>query len=150
MANLLQFHLHDLSEHRGGGPSPHATFDYPYLDHYFTEEAREAFFIASAGRLAGFALTRLLDDRVRHVAEFFILRGRRRHGLGRAAAHLLFRRRPGTWELAFDHANRPAARFWPGAVDAVAAGPVTVVERYPPETAVPGTLLRFDVPAPQT
>lgn len=147
LANLLQLYLHDLSEYGGHELTPHAAFGYRFLDHYFIEEAREACFVTAEGRLAGFALTRRLDDGARQVAEFFILRGHRRTGLGRAAAHRMFHRHPGEWELVFDHANRAAARFWPATVAAVAAGPVVGIDRYPPEVVLPATRLRFHIQA---
>ncbi|MFI0721730.1 GNAT family N-acetyltransferase [Streptomyces sp. NPDC021224] len=52
-------------------------------DHYFREDDREACFIRIDGALAGFSMTRGLDDSVREVSEFFVLRRHRRLGAGR-------------------------------------------------------------------
>lgn len=78
------------------------SFVYRFLDNYFTEEGREACFVTVGGQLAGFTMTRLLDDGAREVAEFFVVRRYRRQGVGREAARQMFRRHPGQWVLAFD------------------------------------------------
>lgn len=147
LANLLQFYRYDFSAARGYELTSHGTFTYRYLDHYFTEDGREACFITAAGRLAGFTMTRRTDDGAREVAEFFVVRRYRGHGVGSAAARQMFRRHPGEWLLAFDHANAGAVRFWPAVVAAIADGPVRSNDRYPPEVPYPGTWLRFTVRA---
>ncbi len=145
LANLIQLYCYDFSEIRGYDMTAHGTFTYRYLDHYFTEDGREACFITADDALAGFTMTRRLDDGSRAVSEFFVVRHHRRHGTGQAAAHQMFRRHPGPWQLAFDHANHPAARFWPPVTASIADGPVRRTERYPPDVAYPGTLLRLHV-----
>jgi predicted acetyltransferase len=55
LANLVQFYRYDFSGIRGYELTPHGTFVYRYLDHYFAQEdSREACFITTGGRLAGF------------------------------------------------------------------------------------------------
>ncbi|MFD1149178.1 GNAT family N-acetyltransferase [Saccharothrix hoggarensis] len=145
LANLIQLYQHDFSEIRDDLPlTRHGTFAYPYLDHYFTEPAREAYFVEAAGELAGFALARADVDGEGswNVAEFFVARRHRRRGVARAAARLLFARHPGEWTLTFDHANAAAAAFWRSATASVAEGPVIEVDRSEP---VPSTILRFRV-----
>lgn len=46
------------------------------------------------------------------MTEFFIARGQRRRGFGRAAARLIFDRFAGDWEVVQDAANREAMGFW--------------------------------------
>ncbi|MEE1806698.1 GNAT family N-acetyltransferase [Streptomyces sp. BE133] len=147
LGNLVQLYQYDFSDVRGYDVTPHGTFVYRFLDHYFTEDDREACFILMDETLAGFSMTRWLDDGVREVSEFFVLRRHRRRGAGRTAARLMFRRHPGQWTLAFDHANRSAARFWPGVVASVADGPVQCEDRHPPDAAYSGSWLRFRIAA---
>ena len=122
LANLIQLYCYDFSEIRGDDLTAHGTFVYRYLDHYFVEDAREACFITAGGALAGFTMTRRLDDGTREVS-----------------------RHPGPWQLSFDHANHPAARFWPRVTASIADGLVQRTDRYPPAVAYPGTLLRLHV-----
>jgi predicted acetyltransferase len=145
LANLLQFYRYDFSVTRGYELTPHGTFVCRYLDNYFTEDGRDACFITVGGQLAGFTMTRRLEDGAREVAEFFVVRRYRRHGVGRDAARQMFRRHPGEWLLAFDHDNFEAARFWPSVVAAIADGSAGSSDRYPPEVSYPGTWLRFAV-----
>jgi predicted acetyltransferase len=145
LANLLQFYCYDFSEFDGEELTPHGTFVYRYLDHYFTEDDREACLISADGNLAGFTMTRRLADGTRNVAEFFVVRRHRRHGVGRTAAHRMLRRHPGRWRLSFYHANHAAARFWPAVVAAIAESPVESRDAHPPEVIRSETVLRFSV-----
>lgn len=145
LANLIQLYCYDFSEIRGYDLTAHGTFTYRYLDHYFTEDTREACFITAGGALVGFTMTRRLDDGIRAVSEFFVVRRHRRQGIGQDAARQMFRRHPGPWQLAFDHANHPAAQFWPRVTASIAEGPVQRTDRYPPDVAYSGTWLRLHV-----
>ncbi|HEY8458047.1 MAG TPA: GNAT family N-acetyltransferase [Actinopolymorphaceae bacterium] len=145
LANLVQFYQYDFTEFRDLKLSPHGTYVYRWLDHYFVEPSRQALFIVADDAIAGFALMRRLPTKVNQVAEFFVLKAHRRKGVGRAAATKLFRRFPGRWQLEFDHTNAPAGRFWPGVVAEVASGPVESRELVPPEVEYPCTQLLFTV-----
>jgi predicted acetyltransferase len=103
-------------------------------DEEFAEFARASYsgLIHAAYLLTG-------DRHTAEDAEFFVVRRHRRHGIGRDAARRMFRRHPGEWLLAFDHANLAAARFWPSVVAAIADGRVDSDDRYPPEVSYPGT-----------
>src|SRR5262249_26497042 len=109
LRNLMQLYLHDFSEVLTRAPDRDGAFAYPHLDDYWRDERRKPFLITADGEVAGFALVRTISVVTRSagvadMAEFFIVRGLRRHGVGRAAAHLLFARFPGTWEIrVIDH-----------------------------------------------
>jgi predicted acetyltransferase len=101
--NLLHLYVHDFSEFLGLKPSEEGWFSYPALPLYWSEAGRSAFLIRSGGSLVGFALVSQGsvvsgDPTVRDLAEFFVVRGVRRRGVGQAAAHCLFRSMPGKWE----------------------------------------------------
>jgi predicted acetyltransferase len=145
LANLIQLYCYDFSEIRGYDLTTHGTFVYRYLDYYFTEDTREACFITADGTLAGFTMTRRLADGSREVSEFFVARRHRRDGIGQTAAYQMFRRHPGPWQLAFDHANYPAAQFWPRVTASIADGPVQRTDRYPPDVTRPGAWLHLTV-----
>ena len=143
LANLLQLYRYDFSPIRGFELTEHGTYVYRFLDAYFTEPDRQAWFIRHAGRLAGFAMARLMPDGRNEVTEFFVVRAHRRSGVGRRAAESLFQQRPGRWEVAYDVANREAAGFWPPAVAAAARGPVEHREEAPPDRTYRQLVLRF-------
>jgi predicted acetyltransferase len=120
--HLLQLYFHDFSELAALG-SPYGEVDEnglfgysPSLDSYWREADHIPLLIRADGHIAGFvllhrwsALDRPLD---RAVAEFFVLRKYRRAGVGTRAAHLVFRRYPGRWEVPVADYNPDALRFW--------------------------------------
>src|SRR4029079_1455482 len=126
--NLLQLYLHDFSEVLPRAPDGDGTFPYPHLDAYWIDEGRKPFLIIADNDVAGFALVRLESvvtgsAGVAGMAEFFVVRGRRRHGVGRAAAHLLFASFPGTWEIRVIDHYAAARAFWLSVVNEAAQKP---------------------------
>jgi predicted acetyltransferase len=82
-----------------------------------TDVARHPFLIRADDRIAGFAVvdgvSRVTGDRtVTDMAEFFVVRRWRRHGVGRTAAHQLVAAFPGRWEIRPFPGYPPAAAFW--------------------------------------
>ena len=123
LANLLELYIHDLSEiFPAVQLGAEGRFGYPRLASYWSEpEARFPFLIRRAGKVLGFALAQrgspLSDDpEVFDVAEFFVLRGERRSGVGARAAALLWERLPGRWIVRVSEANRSGLPFWTRAV----------------------------------
>jgi predicted acetyltransferase len=117
MANLLELYLHDFSEFVPSTIGEDGRFGYPYLAAYWQERERFPFLIRVETTLAGFALVRQGSLRsgepdVMDMAEFFVLRGWRRRGVGGTAAHTLFQHFPGQWEVRVLEANVGALPFW--------------------------------------
>ncbi|HWA59809.1 MAG TPA: GNAT family N-acetyltransferase, partial [Caulobacteraceae bacterium] len=151
---MMQLYVHDFSEQFPVARAGHERFDLgddgrfqPYpLDAWWREADHIPLLIRADGRLAGFAL---VDARShageavdRDMAEFFIARKFRRGGVGRAAAHAIFRRWPGTWEAAVARRNRPALAFWRQAV-ATCPGAVPIAELDRDDDRWNGWILRF-------
>lgn len=117
LRNLMQLYLYDYTEFEPDELDDHGLFSYNYLDHYWVEPGRHAFLVRADDKLAGFASVRTLEshpgDGERYsMAEFFIMRGFRRHGVGRTVAREVFRRLPGRWEIFQDTTNSGATAFW--------------------------------------
>ena len=150
LANLFQLYTYDFTElwaglDRGELSEDGRFADYPYLDSYWQEPAREPFLIRADGHLAGFVL---INDHSHSglpldfaVAEFFVVRKHRRSGVGRAAARAAIRPRPGQWELAIARKNTAALPFWRAVVAELASGPVEVLDRD--DELWNGPILRF-------
>jgi predicted acetyltransferase len=146
LANLVQLYRHDLSEFRGYELSEHGTFVYRFLDHYWVERGRHAFFIRVDGRLGGFVLACEVEGDAYEVAEFFVTRHYRREGVGLEAALALFSRLPGRWSLFHDDANWPAASFWSHVVGR-ASGGVFDQEQVTSSAGFVGQRYRFTFPS---
>ncbi|MDO3680983.1 GNAT family N-acetyltransferase [Paenibacillus ehimensis] len=129
--NLLELYKYDFTEFDPEDVNEHGLFEYPYLDHYWTEEGRHAFLVHVDGKLAGLALIRELgsDERVYSVAEFFVMKKYRRHGVGREMAFALFNRFPGQWEVAQMEENVPAQMFWKRIIDEYTKGSYEEITR---------------------
>lgn len=128
LSNLLELYIHDMSEIFPLEPGPDGRFGYGSLPLYWSEpQKRFAFLIRTGARLAGFVLVTRGSPVTSHpedldVAEFFVLRGVRRTGVGRRAAFLLWDRLPGQWVVRVSEGNRAALRFWPAILQEYTGG----------------------------
>ncbi len=125
---LMQLYLHDFSGHAPLGSvhtevDEEGRFTYAFLDTYWQEPGRVPFLVRADGRIAGFvlvnrwsALDRPLDSA---VAEFFVLRKYRLARVGMRAAHLVFSRLRGRWEVPVAAYNQEALLFWRSVVQSL-------------------------------
>lgn len=116
LTNLMQLCQHDYSEFERDDVNAHGLFGYRYLDQYWTDPDRHPFLILADDRIAGFALVRELVEtslpRRHSMAEFFVLRAYRGHGVGSTAARQTILAMPGLWVIGQALMNYPAQRFW--------------------------------------
>jgi predicted acetyltransferase len=134
LANLLELYIHDFSEFHPVDLDQAGRFGYKHLPDYWSEPGLHPFLITVDEKLAGFVLVRkvralssadrTVDDPVWDIAEFFIVRARRRQGAGLAAAHQVWQLFPGPWHVRVMHFNRSALHFWQRAIDTFAGHPV--------------------------
>jgi predicted acetyltransferase len=120
LTNVFPLYLHDLSEfdltfytldHRGVWMPDHRAS-------WLEEDGDHPLIVLESGRRVGFALVNQAPSR--HVgpgmdfrmAEFFVLRRHRGHGVGRHAVFALFDRFRGKWEITELPRNAAAIAFW--------------------------------------
>src|SRR5271156_2499431 len=104
LANLLELYAHDFSELRDLDLGEDGRFGYGALPLYWTGPGRFPFLVRVGGRLAGLVLVRRGsvisgEEAVWDMAEFFVVRGYRRHRIGMQVGHEVWRRFPGRWEV---------------------------------------------------
>ena len=150
---LMQLYLYDFSEHAPlssvhGEVDEEGRFTYAFLDTYWLEPGRVPFLVRADGRIAGFvlvnrwsALNRPLDSA---VAEFFVLRKYRLARVGMRAAHLVFNRLRGCWEVPVAAYNQEALVFWRSVVRSL---PVTMKEHAGDGRRWAGPVLCFNTEA---
>lgn len=152
MAQLMQLYLHDFSQFAPldslhGEIGRDGRFAYPNLASYWSDSRREALLIRASGRLAGFVLVNDWSATGRPVdfaiAEFFVARKYRRHGVGTEAARQLLRSRLGTWEVPVAVYNQPALAFWSAALPAIHRGAIDSIASS--GSRWDGTIFRFEV-----
>ncbi len=117
LANLLELYAHDFSEFHDLELGIDGRFGYKHLRLYWCESNRHAFLLRVDGNLAGFALVKKGseisgNETIWDMAEFFVVRKYRRRGIGTEAAHEVWRRFPGAWEIRVMESNPSAQRFW--------------------------------------
>lgn len=120
LRNLMHLYLYDMSKFDDEDVNSQGLFEYKYLDHYWTESDRHAFFIEIDGRLAGFVLLNhhsITVENANTIAEFFVMRKYRRQGLGSQAAREVFDKLPGEWEVRELSENTAAHAFWRIVID---------------------------------
>ena len=121
VANLLQLYAHDFSEFCDLDLGANGRFVYKDLPLYFRESTRHPFLVRNDGKWVGLVLVRrgspvCGDENVWDMAEFFVVRGCRRRGVGTQIAHQVWRQFPGKWEVRVMEANDPAYHFWQRAI----------------------------------
>jgi predicted acetyltransferase len=120
VGNLLELYAHDLSVCAHLDIGEDGRFAYKSLPLYWSEPNRHPFLIRVDGKLAGMALVKRSevsgDRTVWDMAEFFVLRRYRRLGFGTLAAHEVWKRYPGRWEVRVMQSNLPASLFWERAI----------------------------------
>jgi predicted acetyltransferase len=121
LANLLELYAHDFSEFHDIDLGEDGRFGYGPLPLYWSEPDRYPFLIKLDGKWAGLALVKKGsqvsgNDDIWDMAEFFIVRGCRRCGIGSRVAHEVWRRFPGPWEVRVMQANVAAQHFWARAI----------------------------------
>ncbi len=121
VANLLELYAHDFSEFIDLKLGANGRFGYQRLSSYWKESDRYPFLIKVDGHWAGFVFVRrgseISDDQdIWDMAEFFIVRGYRRLGIGKRAAHEIWKKFPGRWEVRVIGRNPKAKDFWGRAI----------------------------------
>ena len=111
---LLQLYHYDFSEFDGGDVNLHGEYLHQYFDEYWTDSDRMAFLFRVGSSWAGLALVFTGDPH--DIAEFFVMRKYRGHGVGAQAAEFLFERFPGHWTVRQQMTNPAATAFWRKAI----------------------------------
>lgn len=123
LASMMELYLYEFSVWENTNLNQHGLYGYPYLDYYFTEPKRFAYFIKVEGKLAGFALVcdycYVREDDALFMAEFFILKKYRNRGIGKKSAIDVIKKHPGKWELTLHPENKGAYPFWYAVIKSV-------------------------------
>jgi predicted acetyltransferase len=121
LANVLELYAHDFSEFHDIAIGEDGRFGCSSLPLYWNEPDRYPFLVRSGGQLAGLVLVKKGSEvsgnqSVWDVAEFFVIRGCRRRGIGTRTVHEVWMQFPGLWEVRVMQSNVSACRFWERAV----------------------------------
>lgn len=117
LLELYQYETSSFEDDGSGDINDDGTYGYRYLDHYWTEEGRHAYFIKVSGKLAGFVMIRhaanVIDNITEcSITEFFIMRIYQRRRIGQKVALEMFNRFKGRWSISWLKDNAAAQQFW--------------------------------------
>jgi predicted acetyltransferase len=116
LRNLMEKYDYEFSQYENMDVNDIGLYGYNYIDHYWTEENRYAFFIKINGKLAGFIMVNNIDETEMKtnfsMAEFFIMYKYKRLGIGAYAVKNIFEKFKGKWEITYAQNNIPANKFW--------------------------------------
>jgi len=116
LRNLLEKYDYEFSQYDQRDVNDLGLYGYDYLDHYWTENDRWAFFIKVDQKLGGFVMVNTypeVDEPTDYtVAEFFVMHKYRGRGVGKYAAFQVFNMFSGKWQLKRHPQNMNSVHFW--------------------------------------
>ena len=130
LTNLFQYYVYDLSDVVDTALGADGRFVLPSFEAYWSDPWRHPYLVRVDGTVAGFVLvhqrSRLTgDDKTWDIAEFFVMRKYRRHGVGTAVATRVFNSFRGKWEIRELKANAAAIAFWRSVIATYTKGDFT-------------------------
>ncbi len=124
MLRLLDFYQYDMGEFLPAHLNANGEYGFD-VDAYLLDSTRHACIFMADGNIAGFGM---VDRNVKlpssdyWMAQFFVMKLYRRGGIGTLAAHSLFDRFRGQWEVGQLRSNRPAQAFWRRSIESYTGG----------------------------
>lgn len=145
LRNLLEKYNYEFSQWDKRDVNKLGLYGYQYLDYYWTEDKRWAYFILVDDKLAGFAMVNDLpevDDRETdfQMSEFFVMHKYRRSGIGRQAFFKVLDMHKGKWQLKRHPANTASVHFWDKVINEYTKGHFELIKAYPRTEYDDGTL----------
>jgi len=145
LSNLLEKYDYEFSQYDNRDVNKLGLYGYQYLDYYWTEKNRWAYFILVDGNLAGFVMVNDLpevDDRETdfQMAEFFVMYKYRRKGVGQQAVYKTLDIHRGRWQLKRHPKNLSSVYFWNKVIEKYTNGNYELITSYPKTEYNDGTL----------
>ncbi|TCT17228.1 putative acetyltransferase [Natranaerovirga pectinivora] len=145
LRNLLEKYNYEFSQYNNRDVNKLGLYGYDYLDNYWTEKNRWAFFIVVDDHLAGFIMVNdypeVQEEKTDYtLAEFFIMLKYRRCGIGKYAAYKVFDMFKGRWQLKRHPKNLASVYFWDKVVRDYTKGNYRLVKSYQGTEYEDGTL----------
>jgi predicted acetyltransferase len=116
LRNLLELYNYEFSQYDDTDVNNYGIYGYRYLDHYWTDDNRFAYFIKVDNKLAGFAMLRGYSNEEKQnnysIAEFFVMYKYRKMGVGIYVMEYFFNKYKGEWKIGYTPRNKTAKIFW--------------------------------------
>jgi predicted acetyltransferase len=127
LSNLLEKYDYEFSQYDDRDVNKLGLYGYKYLDCYWLEENRWAYFIKADGKLAGlvFVTTHAEVDDIEtdfSICEFFVMYKYRRKGVGKQAFFQVLEKHKGRWQLRLHPKNTASVHFWGNVINEYTKG----------------------------
>ena len=135
LSNLMEKYHYEFTQYEPRDVNKLGLYGYQYLDFYWTDEKRWAYFIVVDGKLAGFVLVRnhplegTETDFV--ISEFFVMYKYRRSGVGRQAFFQVLDKHKGRWRICMHPENIASMRFWDSVINEYTKGQYELIQSHP-------------------
>ncbi|QSX07295.1 GNAT family N-acetyltransferase [Sedimentibacter sp. zth1] len=144
LKNLMEKYDYEFSQWDNRDVNKLGLYGYNYLDCYWTDNNRYAFFILVDGMLGGFVMVNDCPEANEKadyaIAEFFVMYKYRQKGVGKFVAYKVFDMLRGKWQLKRHPKNTPSVHFWNKIVSEYTNGNFRLVESCPNTDYDDGTL----------
>lgn len=136
LVNLLEKYDYEFSQYDNRDVNCLGLYGYQYLDYYWAESNRWAYFIMVGGKLAGFVMVNDLPEAEGtetdfQIAEFFVMHKYRRLGIGKQAFFQVLGKHKGKWQLRRHPRNMASVHFWDNAIHEYTAGKYELIKSHP-------------------
>ncbi|WDV47484.1 GNAT family N-acetyltransferase [Clostridiaceae bacterium M8S5] len=135
LKNLLEKYDYEFSWYDNRDVNALGLYGYEYLDYYWTEKNRWAYFVKVDGKLAGFVMVNDYPETNEKtdytMAEFFIMYKYRRCGVGKYVAMKVFDMFKGKWQLKRHPKNIGSVYFWDNVVSKYTDGNYKLIKAHP-------------------
>ena len=135
LANLLEKYDYEFSQYDNRDVNKLGLYGYKYLDCYWIDENRWAYFIEVDTKLAGFVMVNDFpeaEDRETDfsIAEFFVMHKYRRLGVGKQAFFNVLEIHKGKWQLKRHPKNEASVVFWDKVISEYTNDNFELIEAY--------------------
>lgn len=127
--NMWLYYIYDMGRECGFNEGWECPTDISFkpddLTPYFTEPTKKAYLIKVNNQIAGFILLNkigTLPQTEWNMGEFYIVGKFQGKGIGRNAAHQIWDKHPGLWEVSVIPENKSAHAFWRSTISQFTGG----------------------------
>jgi len=129
--NILQKYLYEFSQYIDVDLNNYGLYNYKYLNDYWIEEKKYAYFIKKDGNLIGFLMINNVPEinleMNYSITEFFITYKYRRKGIGKYVVNYILEKFKGKWQIKYNPKNEVSKIFWNKIVNGYTKGNYKII-----------------------
>ena len=128
----MEKYNYEFSQYENTDVNDLGLYGYDWLDIYWTEENRFAYFIKADNKLAGFVMVNDYKEiRIEtnySMSEFFVMYKYRKMGIGNYTVNNIFNKFKGKWQLMYHPKNTVSKIFWNKVVKEYTKGKYEIIK----------------------